>query len=363
MAGENPQTTLPPTPREPMVNSTGQTSTQWNRWFQQVQRILSFAGGVAWGIINKSDSKLSDLAERAHSMLQDVLAWSSNENTDKVRHISNADGKVWQDHVEVTDGNPHGTDHNMLDAIAELDPTSADTVKDRHLSDAQGKKWEDHVDDDTLDNHSQYLLLAGRTGQCAVTPLILGDATNNTTFEADGTIVFNGAATVWSDINIPINSMANSGATVLDLVTVDSNKFKAFVGTGAVVQQADSSLELLHDWKEDTDITPHIHWIPSDATAGNVKLSLGFRWWNRGDVMPTETVLTSTVATGVQHQSKISTFGPIAGAGKTIGSRFVFRIFRDPADAADTYTGHAIALDFGLHYQKDTAGSRQILDK
>lgn len=330
---ENPQTTLPPVPREPMVSSTGQTSMQWNRWLQQVQRILSFAGGIAWGIVNKASSSLADLEFRAHAMLQEVLGWVSDADTAQVRHISNANGKVWQDHVEVTDGNPHGTDHDMLDGLAD-------------------------------DDHAQYLLLAGRTGQRAVTPLAFGTVTDNTTFEADGTLVFNGEAVVWSDINISINSMANSGAAVMDIVTVGSNKFKAFIGTGIIAQQADSSLELLHDWKEGSDISPHVHWMPSDATAGNVKFSLGYRWWNRGDTMPAETVMTSTQAGGgVQHRSLASAFGPIVGTGKTIGSRFVFRIFRDPADVDDTYAGHAIALDFGLHYQKDTAGSRQILDK
>ncbi|MCF8088965.1 MAG: phage tail protein [Desulfotignum sp.] len=32
----------------------------------------------------------------------------------------------------------------------QLDPTDADTVKNRHLSNAQGKKWEDHVGDEVL---------------------------------------------------------------------------------------------------------------------------------------------------------------------------------------------------------------------
>lgn len=170
--------------------------------------------------------------------------------------------------------------------------------------------------------------------------------------------------TEWNDINIPTASMASAGATILDVVTVGSNNLKGFVGTGAVVQQADGSIELLHDYKEGTDIRPHIHWMPNDTGAGNVKFSLGYRWFNRADVMPAETVITVTQsAGGVQYQHNTAVFTTITGTGKGIGSRFVFRLFRDPADVADTYANHALTLDFGIHYQCDSQGSCQVLIK
>ena len=150
MAGENPQTTLPPVPREPIINARGGMSQQWERWIQQLQRVLSFAGGVAWGIINKAGSKLSDIETRTHAMLTDVLGWTTGTDTAQVKHISNADGKVWQDHVEVIDGNPHGTDHDMLEAIGVLDPSDTDGVKDKHLSNGQAKVWQDHTADVTI---------------------------------------------------------------------------------------------------------------------------------------------------------------------------------------------------------------------
>ena len=174
----NPQTTLPPVPREPISDKSGQMSAQWTRWIQQVQRILSYTGGIGWTMVSKAGSRLDDIEIRTHAMLQSVIGWSTGTDVAQVRHISQADGKVWQDHVEITNANPHGTDHAMLDAIAVLDPTSADDTKDRHLSDAQGKVWQDHVaivdanphgtDHDMLgglgdDDHAQYLLLVGRT--------------------------------------------------------------------------------------------------------------------------------------------------------------------------------------------------------
>jgi hypothetical protein len=276
MAGENPQTTLPPVPREPMVDRAGQTSMQWTRWLQQVQRILSFAGGVAWGIINKAGSKLSDLAERTHAMLQEVLGWVSDEDTAQVRHISNADGKVWQDHVEITDGNPHGTDHDMLDGIAVLNPASADTVQDRHLSDAQGKHWQDHVDNDAQDDHSQYLLLAGRVGQTVTTPLIMGDATDNTTIEESGFIVHNGGASGWHDVEFPQAVPKATGAGNPTLATLIGG-IKGYAYAIGDTNPFDPR-ETVHKSKLGSTATWHIHFtsMANDGTDRFIKWQLEY---------------------------------------------------------------------------------------
>lgn len=45
------------------------------------------------------------------------------------------------------------------------------------------------------------------------TPISFGDGTNQTTVETDGTIKFEGAATTFNDINLSMNSMANTGVT------------------------------------------------------------------------------------------------------------------------------------------------------
>jgi hypothetical protein len=37
----------------------------------------------------------------------------------------------------------------------------------------------------------------------------------------------------------------------------------------------------------------------------------------------------------------------------------VMRIYRTPTDAQDTYTSDAGLLTLGIHYQKDSFGSRQ----
>lgn len=172
--------------------------------------------------------------------------------------------------------------------------------------------------------------------------------------------------TYWNDLNLFGLSLGTGGATVPDLITLASTniKLRGFIGSGLTVQEGWGSLELVHDYKENTDIIPHVHWVPQTATAGDVKWQLEYVWLNRDGVASIGTVISVTVAAGgTAWLEKRTSFSAISGSGKGIGSRFTFRLFRDPADAADTYIDYAGLLDFGIHYERDTAGSRGVTTK
>lgn len=193
-----------------------------------------------------------------------------------------------------------------------------------------------------------------------------GGATHRSKFEADGTLVFENDATVWNDINISAMLMATAGATVPPLTAINASGIqgRAFTGTGVTAQEGWGSLEILHDYKEASDITPHVHWMPTTTGAGNVKWQLEYYWLNNGDTAGASTTITLTdAAGGTAWVERRASFAAITGTGKTIGSRFLFRLFRDPADGSDTYGDPALLLDVGIHYQIDTVGSRQITTK
>ena len=93
-------------------------------------------------------------------------------------------------------------------------------------------------------------------------------------------------------------------------------------------------------------------------------MQLEYAWIDRGGVVSSSTVISFVAATsGVVGKEERTSFPAISGTGKHIGSRFVFRLFRDSADASDTYTDSIGAFDFGVHYEIDTVGSRQITTK
>lgn len=196
------------------------------------------------------------------------------------------------------------------------------------------------------------------------TPRSFGDGINQTTFEADGTMKFEGSASVWNDINLAIGSL-RQGASAPGTWTIPGTGIilSTFGGDGPQ-QDAYGSLEILHDYKEGSDIFPHIHWCPTTTGAGDVVWQLEYSWVNGGGTVTASTTITVTVAAnGVVAKEQRSNFPTISGAGQTIGSRFLFHLFRDSAHASDTYSSDAAALDFGVHYERDTTGSRQITTK
>jgi hypothetical protein len=174
-----------------------------------------------------------------------------------------------------------------------------------------------------------------------------------------------GDATNFNDINVPGLALGTgvSAPAIIALAATGIRAY-AFLGTGVLVDELHGSIEILHDYLEASNIVPHIHWCPTTTDVGNVKWQLEYIWINgAGTIGAATTISVTTAAGGTAWVAKRSDFSAISGAGMAIGSRFMFRVFRNPADAADTYAFDAAMLDFGLHYERDTLGSRQVTTK
>ena len=193
----------------------------------------------------------------------------------------------------------------------------------------------------------------------------LGGASHYTEIEADGTIRCNGDATTWDDVNISGLALGTGPAAPAVIAIAGTGiRAYAFVGTGVLADELHGSIESLHDFLEASDIVAHVHWMPTTNDAGNVKWQLEYIWISRtGAVAGSTTISVTTAAGGTAWTMKRSDFPAIDGSAREIGDRFIFRIFRDPADAADTYAFDAAVMDFGVHYQKDTMGSRAVASK
>jgi hypothetical protein len=165
----------------------------------------------------------------------------------------------------------------------------------------------------------------------------------------------------WDDIFI--NSLAlGTGVNAPSLVLfppVTRMKIYSFTGTGSQVNELFGVVELLHSYKEGTDLHPHIHWTPLTATSGNVKWQLEWSTAANNALFPAGQISSgvSSVTPG-QYNHIFTNLEPlISGTGLKIGSQLMLRIFRDPADSDDTFTGGAGLLSFGIHFQMDTFGS------
>lgn len=189
---------------------------------------------------------------------------------------------------------------------------------------------------------------------------VFGVNPDYSTFEADGTLVSYGAATVWEDQNFAGVALG-TGASPPSLIQLNGHSIyvAAFDGV-ATVEQLFGGTELPHAWKVGTDIYPHLHWSATTADAGNVKWQLSYQWLNNGDTAGTDTTVSVTqAAPAVAWKVQRADFPAISGTGKNKGSQLMLRLFRDPTDGADTYAHNAaITATFGFHYERDMTGSR-----
>lgn len=74
--------------------------------------------------------------------------------------------------------------------------------------------------------------------------------------------------------------------------------------------------QMPHSWKRGTDIIVHVHWVPEDATAGNVYWELSYCWASINDVFPAARLIyVAGAAPGVANHHAMSSFAPIDSYG------------------------------------------------
>jgi hypothetical protein len=205
----------------------------------------------------------------------------------------------------------------------------------------------------------------------------IGDGTNNTRIEADGSLFLEGTATAFTDIVVPLfNSrlgntnqaqwvqMKNDGSTSRGVYT-----FTFANQTTANEEEVFFSVQLPHNWKEGTAIQPHVHWSPqTTGQNGVVVWGLEYTWVNYVSAapiaFPNTTIITTNTATitGTSDADKhmITSFASITPSNTQdkISSLLMCRFYRKSGDAADTYNGNAAVLSVDFHYEIDGFGSR-----
>lgn len=219
------------------------------------------------------------------------------------------------------------------------------------------------------DDHTQYVLANGtRDIDYAAGDFQIGNVTggNYTQFEADGTIEFVGAATVWEDLRVPgLAARVGGTAPGFDPFLGAGGLYAyTFDGTGARVEEVHFMIQLPHSYKEGSDIYPHVHWTPTTAAAGNVVWQLEYSWASiDGTFGATTTIASTAKATGATAWAhRMSVFSAIDGdpgaVNYTISSMLVCRLFRDGNHADDSYAADVSLLEFDIHFESDTVGSR-----
>jgi hypothetical protein len=124
--------------------------------------------------------------------------------------------------------------------------------------------------------------------------------------------------------------------------------------------------EMLHNWKEASDIYFHIHTALDGANASGssqyAKFIIYIAYADEGGVYTeTNKDIEIEIPTGTADLTHL--FGQataLAMAGLTIGTQMNLRVKRIAATTGTEYPNHIFVTQVGLHYQIDTLGSRQI---
>lgn len=172
---------------------------------------------------------------------------------------------------------------------------------------------------------------------------------------------------VWNDINVGSFSLSAPIGLQPDIeLFVDELGGATNISTYALAptEYLSGSFELLHDYKEGTDLYFHVHWQGKAAPTGtdNVQWQLEYVIARHETTLNPITTITIETPFDTQYEFKRSDFALIAGAGFVIGDQFLFRLSRIAA-SVDEYAGDALLATVGIHYQIDTIGSSTLENK
>jgi hypothetical protein len=195
-----------------------------------------------------------------------------------------------------------------------------------------------------------------------------GGATDYVEIDGDGEMTFNGDATVWDDIRIIPNVFDVPGGTDPDIIDYQpagsGTTFKVYAFVKG--DQGFFTVQLPHDYKEGSTMKAHVHWTPGPrGVAENGKVvqwRLDYSFAAIGSNFPaSSTVALSDACDGTNHKHQMTDEADISGVGLTISSQMWGRLYRWN-DASDTWAGTGanlpIFIEFDLHYEKDSCGSK-----
>lgn len=178
--------------------------------------------------------------------------------------------------------------------------------------------------------------------------------------------------TVWDDLRVPVTSTKLGGskdpgfAKVIDNGSGSQGLFTYLFDAGSE-EEIYFACQLPHNWKKETDIKPHVHWIPvANGTAGQ-KVCWGLEYsvkaingvFGNSTIIYGDTVNPSVSAL-VAKTHYLTSLTAISMTGiTTVSSMLLCRLFRDATGVGgtDSYTDDAALLEIDFHYEIDSLGS------
>lgn len=181
--------------------------------------------------------------------------------------------------------------------------------------------------------------------------------------------------TVWDDLRIIPGAFVFAGLSDPDLLDWQPG------GSGATFKvykfkkndEVFASCQMPHGYKEGSNLLFHLHWTPcnrGDEENGNsVGWKVDYTIANpNGDFLSSATVDLQDICSGVDDRHELTSSVTVNGNGLKISNIIQLRIYRSDTGTDDTWVGITSAqspalLEFDIHFEKNTIGSRQELIK
>lgn len=168
--------------------------------------------------------------------------------------------------------------------------------------------------------------------------------------------------TRFDDIRVAINALkiGPSGAP-----TFSSSPPWVYLFDHTAINSVYFNIQLPHSYKEESALTPHIHFIPTTNNTGTIRMHLDYEWQDIDSSFSAVTTIYKifTIDANSMNKHILMNFPVINGTGKHISSMLSCKLYRQATDVSDTYPDDIGLLEFDVHYKMDTLGSASITSK
>lgn len=182
-----------------------------------------------------------------------------------------------------------------------------------------------------------------------------GTGTSYSEFENDGSLHFNGDASVWTDFSVPLEATQQGANSLPDY---DYDELGLLFPQNDPDETIHAVFQMPHEKKMGSDIYLHLHFVQDSSTIPTFEAE--YRFYNNGDVVPSTWTSTATTTTALEYTGgsmlNIIMFPAIsAPADETVSANLDIKLWRNDNDV----TGDVLVKYMDIHYEIDTVGSRE----
>jgi len=174
----------------------------------------------------------------------------------------------------------------------------------------------------------------------------------------------------WDDLRTPVNMLKFSDTKPPVWTSYKGSYVAAFEDQAVNYQSVYWTWQLPHEWEMGTHIVPHIHTVPEDGGAGDVRWEFTYSIAKKDATFPLESTIHITqVMPEVADQHTYFELATISGVElgtnpEDISTMLLCSLSRRSDQIEDTYEGKSVyLLEVDMHYLKDAWGSRLELTK